>query len=84
MEKTAFVFGFLDGWEAAIEHREQADSRALAVLRESAGVVIEQADRDAAIGLGRSQFSRLDLYEVVLTSEQVEALRVALAEGGEG
>lgn len=65
-----------------IYQQAEADSRALATLRAAAQAVIEQAELDAAIGLG-NQFSRLDLYEIVLTSEQVEALRVALAGGEE-
>lgn len=70
--------GDIDGDYVSLEDYRRLQS-ALATLRAAARAVIEQTDRDAAIGLG-GQFSRLDIYEVGLTGEQVEALRVALVE----
>lgn len=57
--------------------RLQADSRALDNLRAAAQPVIEAAKQDVAVGLGR-YITELDIYEIGLTGEQIEALRMAL------
>lgn len=57
-------------------------ARALANLRGAAGVVIEQAELDAATRSPYGLGAQFDFYEVSLTGQQVEALREALAAGG--
>jgi len=59
--------------------RLQSQARALATLRAAAQPVIEQADLDAAISPERYNLASKRIYEVILTKEEVEALRAALA-----
>lgn len=60
--------------------RLQADSRALAALREAAQVVIRRIDDGTTRELG-TVVSSDPMFAVILSQSEIDALRAALAEG---